>query len=523
MSCPKHPRYKAKRPPTADCAGCREQYSLANGGGKSLEEFDAAHNPRHVLNNFGPQWDQPTPKGCKVFIVTAAQNATPVHPEFWAILQAMAEHRKAQLLVVPLRYKNATSQWLGSQQNAEHWDIPVANLQNVRKVLNPNLVLLADVKTQPTAKDPLTGYDAMSSDASAILGHTKLQLRCIATPSNKMAKILTTTGACTVQNYSDGKAGKIGEFHHSLSATIVELDGKRFHLRQLHYHAVSQSVTDGARGLRYCYDGESRTVGAEKAPRPLALVSGDIHVDFADPQVIRATDEMLGELNPEHDVLHDLLDAYSCNPHHWGNPMNAIAKRRVNADDVKAEVDRAGNFVRARLNMGDGDRKVVVIPSNHDNMLARWILRSDWKLDPTNAEFYLRTALAMSEGCRITERGTEYPDPFVYWLRNSISRGTLITPGESFVVGGVELGMHGDRGPNGARGSIRNLRRIGVKSIIGHSHTPGIDEGCYQAGTSTRLRLEYNNGPSAWLNAHCLLQWDGKRQLVFVIDGKWRA
>ncbi len=90
------------------------------------------------------------------------------------------------------------------------------------------------------------------------------------------------------------------------------------------------------------------------------------------------------------------------------------------------------------------------------------------------------------------------------------------------MVAGVELGMHGDRGPNGSRGSIKNLRRIGVKSIIGHSHTPGIEEGCYQVGTSTVLNLEYANGPSSWLNTHCLLYPNGKRTLVNIIDGKWR-
>ena len=93
---------------------------------------------------------------------------------------------------------------------------------------------------------------------------------------------------------------------------------------------------------------------------------------------------------------------------------------------------------------------------------------------------------------------------------------------ESLVVCGVELGMHGDRGPNGARGSARNLRRIGVRSIIGHSHSPEIAEGCYQTGTSTRLRLEYNSGPSSWLNAHVVLNADGKRQLVIIVDGRFR-
>jgi hypothetical protein len=493
--------------------------------GRTLDQFLSLHDPRHVVAEaIEERYDQPTPKGCKVFLITAAQNSTPLHKEFWAILRKIAEHRKAQLLVVPLRYKNPTSTWLGSQKNADFWDVPTEYRQNVRKVLNPNLTLLADVKTQPTAKDPLTGFDAMSMASSGIVAHTKLQMRCIPTPSNRMAKILTTTGACTVQNYSDTKAGKIGEFHHSLSALIVELDGPRFHLRQLHYHAGTGSVTDGARGIRYSVTpvnpgtcSQALHVSVGKAPRPLALASGDTHVDFQDPQVNEATERLLAELDPEYDVEHDLLDAYSCNPHHLGNPFNAVAKRKVGADIVEAEVARAIEFVRRRAQK----RKVLIVSSNHDNMLLRWIMRADWKSEPHNALFYLDTARALVAECKITERGTEFPDPFVYWIQQAKIENVVFA-GESFTVGGVELAMHGDKGPNGARGSIRNLRRIGVKSIIGHSHSPGIDEGCYQSGTSTRLRLEYNHGASGWLNAHVLLQADGKRQILIIVDGRYK-
>jgi hypothetical protein len=66
------------------------------------------------------------------------------------------------------------------------------------------------------------------------------------------------------------------------------------------------------------------------------------------------------------------------------------------------------------------------------------------------------------------------------------------------------------------------MRRIGVKSIIGHSHTPAIEEGCYQVGTSTKLSRGYTHGPSSWLNTHCLIYPNGKRTLINVIDGKWR-
>jgi hypothetical protein len=252
---------------------------------------------------------------------------------------------------------------------------------------------------------------------------------------------------------------------------------------------------------------------------------GDTHVDFIDPKVEKATDEMIAMLEPQHLIWHDLLDGYSANPHHAGNPFNAYAKRKAGIDDVKKEVFRAIDHVAAKTPAGC---KSVIVASNHDDFLRRWVVNQDWREDPTNAEFYLATAWAMIRDTKMGDGGTEYPSPFPYWFNQ---RMTDLFPqidvktlggNESFVLGGVELGLHGDRGPNGARGSARNLRRIGVRSIIGHSHSPEINEGCYQVGTSTRLRLEYNGGPSSWLNAHCLLHADGKRQLIVIVGGKWR-
>ncbi len=495
-------------------------------GEKNLKAFKAAHDPTHVVDNPAPIFQRKL-RSVQRFIVVAAQNATPVHTMFWDILKNIAQLNDAEILVIPLRYKNPTSQWTGSQENADYWDAAVTPfLWNVRRALNANLTLLADIKIQPTAVSPLTGADALSLASSGIIGHTKLQYKTVPTPSSRMAKVLTTTGACTVENYTDSRAGKIGEFHHSLAAVYVEVvDGKRFHLRQLHYDAKSASVTD--LGVRYSDE------GAEVAPRPLALIMGDTHVDSVDPGVYAATfgkGGMVPALKPQHLIWHDLLDAYSVNPHHFGNPFNAVAKRKTSRDDARGEVDRAIEFVRINT---PGDCTSVLVGSNHNDMLRRWIIKADWRDNPTNAEFYLETALAMVRGTVLTKKGTEYPDPFVYWFRQKmdttprdgcgVKYRALDSSDESFMLGGVELGMHGDLGPNGARGSIRNLRRLGVKSIIGHSHSPGIDEGCYQVGTSTHLRLEYNHGASGWLNCHCLLNADGKRQLIVIVDGKWRA
>jgi hypothetical protein len=79
--------------------------------------------------------------------------------------------------------------------------------------------------------------------------------------------------------------------------------------------------------------------------------------------------------------------------------------------------------------------------------------------------------------------------------------------------------LHGHEGPNGARGSLKNLSKLGVKVISGHSHTPGIEAGHYKAGTMTHLSLEYTGPVSSWLNAHVSIDPFGKRHIHICVDG----
>lgn len=92
-----------------------------------------------------------------------------------------------------------------------------------------------------------------------------------------------------------------------------------------------------------------------------------------------------------------------------------------------------------------------------------------------------------------------------------------------YIIKGIYVGYHGDRGMNGARGTLASFSKIGTKTITGHSHTPGIEKGAYAVGTSTYLSLEYTHGPSSWMNTHCLIFPNGKRQLIHIIDGEWHG
>ncbi len=462
-----------------------------------------------------PQFRRPL-GGIKRFVITAAQNATPVHPEFLSSLKQYCAFNDAELVVIPIRYKNPTSSWPQSQINAQVWaDELQGYLYNQRKKLNDNLVLLGDVKTRPTATKPLSAFESMSGGESAILGHTKLQMLTVPTPQGRLPKILTTTGAVTKANYTDSKAGKLGEFHHTLGACAVDIVGKKFFMRQIN------ATKDGSFiDMQYEYTPEN----VFEALPALAIAFGDTHRKFIDPAVEACTFEtggMVDVLDPECLIFHDLHDGYAENPHHFGNPFVNLAKSNANMDKVEKEVIEDIEWLRKRV----GDRKGVIVASNHDDFLWRWISKSDWRLDAINSEFYLETALAMVRSTRMTLGGSETVDPFTYWVDKLKGSADITCLGrdQSFMLGGIELSMHGDQGPNGARGSRQNLRRIGVKSIIGHSHSPGIEEGCMQTGTSTPLKLEYNSGPSSWLQCHAVLYANGKRSLLPIIDGEWCA
>jgi ribosomal protein S27AE len=494
------------RETTGDRRTC---YTTVNPDGPYV---DQAGNAKPADRN--PQFRRPL-GGIKRFLITTAQNATPVHEGFWRAMEGYCKHTGAELVVIPIRYKNPTSRWTESQRGEEFWQVPKDALYNQRKKLCENLVLLGDVKTTPTRERPLTGLEGMSHGESAVIGHPKLQLLTVPTPQYRFPKILTTTGACTIPNYTDSQAGKKGEFHHTLGACVVEVEGKQFHMRQANA-CTDGSFIDGK--TEYLPDGTWR-----EAPPALGLVMGDTHARFADPQVMEATFGPRGIvdwLNPDCLVWHDLFDGYSCNPHHREDPYIALAKYRAGYHDVRDEVQFTIDF----LEKYTAARKSIVVASNHNDMLNRFMRTHDWRKDPVNADFYLETAKLMADAAAMTPHGASTLDPFAHWVEqaNVKSDITCLKLDESFRLGDIEIGFHGDHGPNGARGTVNNLRRLGVRLITGHGHSPAIEEGHYRTGTSTPLKLEYTHGPGSWMNTHCVVYANSKRTLINILDGRFR-
>jgi hypothetical protein len=453
-----------------------------------------------------------------IYVITAAQNATPVNKPFFSALQLYCRKRNATLLVIPYRYKNPTSRWSQAAEDDDWWAPELAkHLIDIRTELNPNLILLADIKTQPTATSPLTGFETITGGLSAIIGHPKLELVSVATPQSKMAKVLTTTGAITERNYIPSKAGKKGEFHHTFGAALVEVDGKAFYLRQIN------AVHDGSfidLDTEYRPDGTTRKVQAE------ALAMGDSHIEFIDPGVVKATfgkGGIVPTLKPKRLIWHDAHDFFSRNHHHRGEVFINLVKHRTGRDDVEKWLDHTFDFIDQVTPAGVEN---IFVPSNHPDALARWVKETDPRTDLTNCVFWARTFEAMANAAEWKSNGASTIDPFAYWAKRKlqcVKQCTFLARGESYNVLGIELSMHGDKGANGSRGSIKGFARIGVKSITGHGHAPGICEGHFRLGTNSLIPLDYQVGsPSSHLHADAVVYANGKRSLLIIIGDKWR-
>ena len=128
------------------------------------------------------------------------------------------------------------------------------------------------------------------------------------------------------------------------------------------------------------------------------------------------------------------------------------------------------------------------------------------------------------EMCEYIENEEEIPDAFTLYAKDKMKANTtFLARRKSYLIKGIDVSQHGDMGVSGARGSIQGYANTEYKTVIGHSHAPGIRYGCYQVGTSSRLQLEYNLGLSNWMNTHCVIYPNGKRTLIHIVGGQWKA
>jgi len=106
-----------------------------------------------------------------------------------------------------------------------------------------------------------------------------------------------------------------------------------------------------------------------------------------------------------------------------------------------------------------------------------------------------------------------------YVINETFDKYITLGRNDSYLIKGWEVGQHGDIGSNGSRGSLNQFRKMNIKIIVGHYHSPKRIDNALSVGTTTKLRLDYNRGPSSWLHSHILIHDNGTAQHVhFLLD-----
>lgn len=452
------------------------------------------------------------------FVITSAMNNVPLDRNVWQSLQGYAGYHKACILIVPSRYKNPTSKEEAQKSKRNAWwpeDIEPYMTDDFVE-LHEHLWLMAHVRIAATARNPLSGVEAISKGASAIIGHSQLAMKMVPTPQHHLPKIMYTTGSISQCDYSDTRAGALGAFHHINGALVVERDGTRFHVRNL-VHDDKAGFYD----LDYYYNAKGRT----KSTGALALVTGDEHAIFADPECKHATylakDSIVKVLKPQKIVRHDVFDAYSISHHSRKDPVSQYGKHKHGYHTIQQELEATLRHIEETTPEGSEN---IIVASNHHDHILRWMKEVHApREEPWNVDVWLDLWRALSNTVEFRENGIAHADPLALWLNGRLTKPTkFLSRDDDTTISNILIGMHGDRGSNGSRGTINQFARLGVKTVSAHSHTPGIKQGAWVVGTSSYLRLEYNSGASSWAHAHCAIHPNGKRQMIFIIDGHWR-
>lgn len=446
------------------------------------------------------------------WVITSAINDTPVNYNLLKTLKSYCLYNDAELMVIPIKYHMDQLNYSWSDSILEY--IVDTNIQ----LLN-DLKVLAHINVSPTTANPLSGFDAFSKGCSLIIPSPQIMMKTVAINHVAKPAILYTTGCITEPLYTSSKAGEKAVFNHSFAALVVEQDDEidSFHIRVLNSDASGEFYDIDKFYSGYTIEDNTRIPG---------IVLGDEHVAHIDASVESATfdpGQICDTLNPEYIIRHDILDFYSASHHHKNDFFTNYKKYIKDTNNVSVELEYTLKYI---LDTTPDTSVSVIVDSNHNQHLDTWLNSIDIRREPWNAKLFHKLMYLKLESIDADDTCGAFElwcnDKFKTADSNIGDKIIFIENTESFKMFDIELGLHGDRGLNGSRGSSAQFSRLGEKTIVGHSHSPAIYNGCYTVGHSSVSKLEYNKGPSSWHQAHCIIQPNGKRQLIFITKGKWR-
>ena len=435
------------------------------------------------------------------YIVTAAEiGASPNHKQLNAY-EKYAEDTGAEIIIVPI---------LGQYRDGELAE-RFNNYTVARELSLGKKVGIRDFGVKAQQINPLTGLKRFGTvDKSIIVGSPKQHLEHVANSSKNEPKAVMSTGVCTLPNYKeDFRIGKIGKADHTQGAILIDVDKQT----NLFYFRQAQNIGDGSfidQGIKY--------TGTRKTPvRVDTVVLGDLHNAQIDQEAYDQSCDMINTLKPKHVVLHDVFDAYSVNHHDQGRFLLRASKANLGQLSLKDELYGLGERLHELASQGAKDTRYHVVKSNHDEALDKYLDECRFVGDSENLQLSVKLANAILEG------------------KDPVREGILLTYGhiptnlkfldrdDEFNRYGWHLSSHGDKGPSGSRGSMISFDYALGKAVVAHTHSAAIRKNVFRVGALERFDVDYAKGSTGnWTTTNCVINQNGKAQLLNIYGGAWR-
>jgi hypothetical protein len=469
----------------------------------------------------------------KTFVVTTAQKGAQPNWNFLTGLERLCKERDGNLMIAPTNGEKTTSRrgkdeddkeritfrdWINARKNVslifddEKYEVPIAAKEKLNNVI---YVMNYPVKAQQMI--PLTSWDRhVKLDKSAIIPSPKLMMLPQANSKQSLPKILMSTGAVTEPNYKTNSWGTHAYLDHDFGAILVEVvDSNNYHFRQLVANNAGVVYDMGQR-----FDGKTKSAKEDAE----LMVLGDIHSSETDNESWKATKKMLKQFKPEYVMVHDLFSGICVNPFEQGNETKRARLAVSGRDSLFKELEGCGKMLTELMDTLQQGAQVVVVRSNHDQFLDRYISAGDFRMSSgKNLPLLHRLAADLQETPSEDLVGGALRLGIENYAYHLIDGVRWLHSDEDFKKRGWQFGDHGHLGPNGTRGSIRNQEKYLGKSVCGHSHSPGIFRDAWRVGTLSKLDLGYNKGTSNWMHTNFVFYRNGQGQLINILDGKYKG
>ena len=460
-----------------------------------LEKIVSTRYNKSILNDI---------KGYKRLFVTTAVVGGKVPIEAYKTVKNFCKLKNAKMLVLVASDGSLKEETLDKLISTEF-------IVKDHIHLNKNLTI-SPIKINSRSADPLTGLERISQKhGSSVYASPKQRLKFVPISNTGVPRAIMTTGAITLPNYKaktflSEKSTLISDADHILGGIIIELEDDRlFHFRQVQFDSKGSFID---LGLQYSPTGKPKKIMG------CTFIPGDYHGDSADPSVIKCYQEISKQIDFDKIVVHDLFDGKSVNPHELDDIVMRTQRAEKGELCLRDEIKGTVRDIDTLLRLG---KRLVIVASNHNDFLERYLRKGLYVEDPLNHRLCLDVACRVLDGedglkaAVEIVNGRKVPGP-IEWLKVD----------EDYKIAGCQMGAHGHLGSSGTKGTLRAMELAYNDSFTGHTHAAEILRNSWRVGTTTFLQLSYNFGPSAWTNTAGILYPNGQRQLLNIIFGKWK-